>query len=81
MPLTDEAYKHFSEGIFVFDGDQDEFSQKILDFLSKSIEEIEELWEKKKKKRSAMIKQYFSSYASNSGKRAADFIDKKFLRV
>ncbi len=80
MPLTDEAYKDFSEGIFVFDGDQDEFAQKILDFLSKSIEEIEELWEKKKKKRSAMIKQYFSSYASNSGKRAADFIDKKFLR-
>jgi hypothetical protein len=73
-PLTDDAYKYFSKGVFVFDDSHDFFHQNLLDFLSKPISEIEELWSKKKSNRKKMIRKYFSSNDSGAGRLAANKI-------
>ena len=33
-PLTDDAYQSLNEGLFLFDGDAEDFHQKLLSFLS-----------------------------------------------
>ena len=48
-PLTDEAYISLSNGLFVFNDDDNDFYKNIREFLSQSIEEIERLWENKQK--------------------------------
>ena len=78
MPLTDEAYPYFEKGLFLFNPDSDGFDI-ILDFLSKPLSEIEDLWKEKLKYRDEMIRLFFSSYKKDSGKRAANYIHKYFF--
>ena len=74
-PLTNEAYKSLSQGIFVFNDDENDFHKNIRDFLSLPIEEIERLWQKKKKYRKEMIRDYFTEHNNgDAGERAARVI-------
>jgi hypothetical protein len=79
-PLTDEAYKSISRGIFVFNDDDEHFYKKLRDFLSQPIEEIERLWKEKKVDRKEMLKEYFSTYNGGAGERAAKTILKEYLK-
>ena len=78
-PLTDEAYISLSNGLFVFNDDDNDFYKNIREFLSQSIEEIERLWENKQKYHKEMIREYFSEYESGAGLRATRIILKDFL--
>jgi hypothetical protein len=79
--LTDDAYTSISKGIFVFDGDENNFHKNLVDFLSKPLSEIERLWEDKKCARKQMIKDYFTeyNYDGDAGKRAAKIITREYL--
>ena len=79
-PLTDEAYKSISRGIFVFNDDDEHFDKKLRDFLSQPIEEIERLWKEKKVARKEMLKEYFSTYNGGAGERSAKIILKEYLK-
>jgi len=79
QPLTDEAHASLSEGLFVFDDDDENFHINIRNFLSQSIETIEELWQKKEYARKEMIKDYFSKYKSGAGKKAARIMIKEYF--
>mgnify|MGYP006960613229 CR=1 FL=1 len=50
------------------------FYDKLRIFLSQPIEEIERLWKNKKTARKEMIRDYFSAYDANAGKRATKII-------
>ena len=78
-PLTNGAHASLSRGIFVFDDDEYDFHEKLRDFLSKTLDEIEDLWHKKKSARKEMIKQYFCSYSSGAGARASKVIVQEYL--
>jgi hypothetical protein len=78
-PLTDDAHKILSKGLFLFDDNDRDFHNKLKIFLSQSIEEIDKLWKKKRSSRECMIKDYFSAYRSGAGKRASKIIIKDFL--
>jgi hypothetical protein len=78
-PLTDDAYASLSKGIFVFDDSDDDFYLNIREFLSQSIEKIEELWQEKTNDRKDMIKIFFSKYNGGAGKRAAQIILREYL--
>ena len=80
MPLTLDANKYFSKGLFLFDDDDDGFYENIKEFLSQPIEIIEKQWEKKGKDRALMIKRFFSSFPSGAGRRAADMIYSDYLK-
>jgi hypothetical protein len=77
--LSEDAYKSFKEGIFVFDDAEEDFIKNLMDFLSKPIDEILELWIEKKIARDLMIKDFFSPYGSISGKRAAEMILEEYF--
>jgi hypothetical protein len=78
-PLTKDAHKALSKGIFVFDDDAPNFYNNLRDFLSQPIEEIEKLWQNKKIYRDKLIKDYFSEYEGCAGKRAARIILKEYM--
>jgi hypothetical protein len=80
MPLTDEAYKSISRGIFVFNADDENFHLSLRSFLSQPIDMIEHLWQEKKNARKDMINKYFSAYKNGgSGKRAAQILLKDYF--
>jgi hypothetical protein len=78
-PLTDSAYVSFSEGMFLFDGDDAAFHQKLREFLSRPLDEIEAMWEEKRGARQNMIEHYFSAYPSGAGGRAAEKIYQEYF--
>jgi hypothetical protein len=78
-PLTEDAYQRLSQGIFVFNDDDSNFYKILRDFLSQSIDQIEELWKNKKHAREEMVKNYFSQYEGGAGARAAKIIVKEYL--
>jgi len=78
-PLTSEAQKCFSKGIFVFNDDEKDFYSNLLKFLSQPVIDIECQWIEKSSYRNSMIKKYFSAYKFGSGKRAAKIILKEYL--
>ena len=78
-PLTEDALNGLSEGLFVFNDNEKDFHNKLCEFLSQPISEIEILWEKKKALREKMIYNYFSMYTSGAGARASKMILKKYL--
>ena len=73
-PLTNDAYASMSKGIFVFNENDKNFHEKLRDFLSQPIEEIERLWIEKKSYREDMIRDYFSAYKNGAGSRASKII-------
>ena len=80
-PLTKSAHDSFSKGLFLFD-DTSDLNEKLCDFLSLSISEIEELWEEKKEARKDMVNKFFSSsYKKNAGKLAAKIIIDKYFKT
>jgi len=78
-PLTSEAYAYLSKGLFVFDDDEKDFHSNLRKFLSQPISNIEAQWKKKKDSRKHMIKNYFSEYRGDAGKRSAKIILKEYL--
>jgi hypothetical protein len=78
-PLTKDAHKYFSSGLFLFDDDEEDFHSNLLTFLSQPIEKIEKLYELKKESRAIMVNRFFTSYLSGSGGRAASMIKREFF--
>ena len=78
-PLTDDAHKSLSEGIFIFNSEDPNFHEKLKDFLSQPIDTIEQLWFSKKHARKKMIRKYFSEYEGGAGERATKIILKEYL--
>ena len=78
-PLTKEAEMMFADAMFLFNDRDVDFHEKLCDFLSQPIEDIEIQWHAKKRAREKSIKYYFSEYQSGAGKRAADMIIKKYF--
>jgi hypothetical protein len=79
-PLTESAHSSFSKGLFLFD-DTKGFHERLRNFLSLPIDEIEELWRQKKNARKEMVNQFItSSYSKNAGEVAAKIILKKYLK-
>jgi hypothetical protein len=78
-PLTSEAHAYLSKGLFVFDDDEKDFHGNLIKFLSQPISYIEAQWEEKRVFRKDMIKNYFSEYKGDAGKRAAKIILKEYL--
>lgn len=79
MPLTEDAYKDFSKGLFLFDDSEHGFYENLIKFLSQPIENIEKLWEEKKIDRSLMVQRYFNSSTLKAGRRSADMIYGEYL--
>jgi len=80
-PLTENAHISFSKGLFLFDDDNKNFHDKLRNFLSLPIEDIEELWKQKKDARKEMINQFFtSSCHKGAGKVSAKFILNKYYK-
>jgi hypothetical protein len=73
-PLTLEAHKLLSEGLFLFDDTEKYFHKNLLDFLSKPIQEIEKMWSDKGKARNKMINKFFTNGYKNAGKKSAQMI-------
>jgi|APSaa5957512493_1039668.scaffolds.fasta_scaffold04111_2 hypothetical protein len=73
-PLTQEAEKDFSAGLFLFNYKDDNFLEKLVFFLSQSIAAIEEQYRQKKDGRQKMIKRYFTSYPPSAGRRAVNIV-------
>jgi len=78
-PLTDDAHSSLSKGLFVFDDNDVGFHDKLRDFLSQPIEEIERLWELKRVYRKDMMVEFFSTYDSGAGARSANIILEKYF--
>jgi hypothetical protein len=78
-PLTSIAKKYFSKGLFLFNDEDENFYENLRCFLSRPIDEIEELWENKKEARVEMVRRFFSEYSSGAGKRASKLINEKIL--
>ena len=79
-PLTENAHRVFSKGLFLFD-DTEGFHERLRHFLSLPIDEIEELWKQKKNARKEMVNQFFtSSYSKNSGEVVAKMIINKYFQ-
>mgnify|MGYP000123667575 CR=1 FL=1 len=74
-PLSDDAYESLNKGIFLFDGDSENFHNKLLSFLSKSIEDIFVEWNEKEHSRIKMIEKYFSKNTKKIGSSASDIIE------
>jgi len=73
--LSKEAYESFSNGLFLFDENSENFHQDLKVFLSKPISEIIELWDKKEIARNDMIKVFFSKYLHGAGRRSRKIIE------
>jgi len=71
--------RRLSKGLFVFDDDKNNFHENLRSFLSQPISYIEAQWEEKRVFRKDMIKNYFSEYKGDAGKRAAKIILKEYL--
>ncbi len=79
-PLTESAHSIFSEGLFLFD-DTKGFHERLRDFLSLPIDEIEGLWKQKESARKGMVNQFFSSsYSNNAGQVAAKMMFNKYFK-
>jgi hypothetical protein len=78
-PLTAEAEKYFSEGLFLFNYNDKDFFKKILSFLSQPISDIEYQYLQKKSARKIMIERYFTSYLNDAGNRATKIIMQRYL--
>ncbi len=79
-PLTESAYSIFSKGLFLFD-DTKGFHERLRNFLSLPIDEIEALWKQKESARKGMVNQFFSSsYSNNAGQVAAKMMFNKYFK-
>ena len=78
-PLTEDAHASLSKGIFVFNSEDEDFHEKLRDFLSKPVSEIQSLWNEKESMRKKMLTKYFSKFDVGAGKRAAKIILDEYL--
>ena len=80
MPLTSNAHMYFSNGLFLFDDNSENFYKDIRKFLSQPICDIEKQWKGKKDARKLMIKYFFSLFSFGAGSRAANLIYNEYLK-
>jgi hypothetical protein len=78
-PLNDEAYRSFSKGLFLFDGNNKNFQKNLVQFLSQPVSNIENLWRLKSDDFNQMLEYYFTCSSAGAGKRAAKMINKEFF--
>lgn len=73
LPLSDDMYTFFSEGLFVFNDDESDFIDKLRLFLSLPISEINNLWNEKKNKRE-LIHKFINSHFGDAGIRSSKLL-------
>ena len=78
-PLKKSLYNKVKNSVFYFDKSNKYFTSDLKDLLSNSLKDISFMYQKKRKKRDALIKNYFSKYQKNAGKRSAKYIIKKYF--
>jgi hypothetical protein len=71
QPLKPEALGAFEAGLFLFDGGADDFTQRLREFLSQSLQEIERQWREKSPERQLLIRRYFTKSDRRAGAVAA----------
>ena len=69
-----EVYELLKKSIIVFDKRDKNFIYKTKSFLKKSVEEIEEIYAKKRTSREEFVKKYISSYKSNAAKKISEIL-------
>tara|TARA_X000000950_G_scaffold108424_2_gene136743 strand:- start:10584 stop:12395 length:1812 start_codon:yes stop_codon:yes gene_type:complete len=78
-PLKKSLHNKVKNSVFFFDRSNKYFRSELKDLLSNSLEDISFMYKKKRKNREDLIKNYFSKYKKNAGKRSANFIIKKYF--
>ena len=78
-PLNSEAKKLVKKALFYLNLNSRNFIKDATLLLNKSIKELEDLYKSKKIDRERLLKEFFSSYSSNAGKRTAKFIKDIFF--
>ena len=78
-PLKKSLHNKVKNSVFFFDKSNKYFRSEFKDLLSNTLEDISLMYKKKEKKRDDLIKNYFSKYKKNAGKRSANFIMKKYF--
>jgi len=75
QPLeNDLVSRAFDECFFVFNIDLEGWEEQLLEFLNKSLEEIESCWQEKSRYRKKYDNIYFLNRGKNAGQIGADFI-------
>ena len=74
QPLKPDAREAFAAGLFLFDGGAADFTQRLREFLSRSLHDIEQEWRQKSSGRQAMLQRYFTKSDRGSGAIAARHI-------
>jgi hypothetical protein len=78
-PLTQEAFESLKKSVFLFNDSDKNFHYNLRNFLSKPINEIQELWEDKEADRRKTIKDFFSAYPCGAGNRIAKMISEEYF--
>lgn len=78
--LRPDVRQAFEEAVFLFDGGDQNLHDKIVQFLSKPLCEIDELWQQKAVARYQLIENSVSKGGDGAGKRAADYLQ-RFLKA
>ncbi len=60
-PLKKEAYYLLKKGVFLFDFDNKDFKNHIIDFMELNLNDIKEIWKSKKMDREKFINDYIST--------------------
>ena len=74
MPLKNELIPLFKNSFFYFNISDKLFFSKLREFLNMPMKEISDLWDKKKKDRDKLIKNFFSVNTKTAGKEACNKI-------
>ena len=78
-PLNSEAKKLVEKGLFYLNLNSRNFIKDATLLLNKTMQELEILYKSKKVDRERLLKEFFSNYTSNAGKRTAKFIKDKIF--
>ena len=80
-PLTPAAKEAFADGVFLFDAGSTDFHEKLREFLSKPLQEIESLYAAKAPAREYLKQQFISAHGTHgAGFRAATEIE-RFIKT
>jgi hypothetical protein len=74
LPLRENAKKAMDKAFFVFNAEESDYLSKLARFLSKSVEEIEDLWQQMAPTRNEVVQEYFGCGGWGAGRRAASDI-------
>ena len=74
MPLKNEFKKNMSKSIFYFDYKDKKIFENLNNFLSQPLDKIFTLWNKKKKYRDRLLREFADDKTHSAGKLASQHI-------